>query len=271
MAVLKSYDPARVTFERISEVLAVQRFLAQDPACLVPKPLGFSNGNEILTQDGLHWVCMEFVTGERLSRTPHLGVVESTLGTLRTCHERLKLFKEPSMQQSPGILERLSQLRHLVDFPPRLQSRDCAEIVRCICDNLDEAARRCLPVLSELASRQWQTHWILRDVWRNNVLTTQDKVVGIVDFDAVRVDTPVLDCVRFLGSIELSNPKDLDRLIAPFNINVNEFSVLDFTSTLLSLLQWLRWIDESPGLMKQPFVKTRTSELTKKLNARRLP
>jgi hypothetical protein len=49
-------------------------------------------------------------------------------------------------------------------------------------------------------ARPQRSHWIIGDLWRDNVLVDDGSISGLIDFGAARVDSPVLEIVRWLGS-----------------------------------------------------------------------
>jgi len=54
--------------------------------------------------------------------------------------------------------------------------------------------------LGKLSSSPHLLHYVLRDIHREHALFTGRKVTGIIDFDAVRVDTPAVDLSRWASS-----------------------------------------------------------------------
>ena len=63
-----------------------------------------------------------------------------------------------------------------------------------------EAARTIAETLSPFRDRSLSQYYVLRDIHREHVLFTEGAVTGIIDFDAVRVDTPAVDLARWVTS-----------------------------------------------------------------------
>jgi homoserine kinase type II len=90
---------------------------------------------------------------------------------------------------------------------------------------------------------------VLRDIWSDHLLFEGERVSGIIDFGTVRIDEPAADLARMLGSL---HPYELDvrlRAIEAYNrkckdqpVNPTRVELLDRSGTLLTALQWMRWL-----------------------------
>ncbi|MBW8885212.1 MAG: phosphotransferase [Planctomycetia bacterium] len=118
----------------------------------------------------------------------------------------------------------------------------------------------------------------IRDVHHDHVLFTGEEVTGLIDFGAMRIDTPLADVARLVGSLvgddhearqfacdaysELRPLSEADRRL---------IDVLDETGVVLGALNWLIWLyiehrDMGPV---GPIVK-RLNELLTRLEIRKL-
>ena len=62
--------------------------------------------------------------------------------------------------------------------------------------------RRRIPIcLKRWADRTWPLQPCLCDVWHDHVLFDGDRVTGLVDYGAVKIDHPAVDVARLLGSL----------------------------------------------------------------------
>jgi hypothetical protein len=68
-----------------------------------------------------------------------------------------------------------------------------------------KAARRIAETLEPFRCRSLSQNHVLRDVHREHVLFERGVVSGIIDFDAVRVDTPAVDLARWVTSFSEYN------------------------------------------------------------------
>jgi Ser/Thr protein kinase RdoA (MazF antagonist) len=91
--------------------------------------------------------------------------------------------------------------------------------------------------------------YCLRDIWHDHVLFTDDVVTGVVDFDAVGMDSVSTDLARLVGSLIGDDPVRWEAAIAAYaelrSLNENErqlISVIDRANVVLTGLQWLSWL-----------------------------
>ena len=89
----------------------------------------------------------------------------------------------------------------------------------------------------------------IRDIWRPHVLFRGAQVVGMIDFDAMRLDSPVVDIARLLGSFCGVSPalwnhgtEAYGRELFLSQQDLQNIELLDAANRVLSPLNWLRWI-----------------------------
>ncbi len=118
--------------------------------------------------------------------------------------------------------------------------------------------------LNICAAQERECHWIVRDLWRENVLLDGDnRFASIVDLGASRMDWPGLDFIRLFGSLayvqeshQLRNQqrgadlwKDAYAAYTQENCehsihSLDECKMLHLVSSGLSILQWAVWITD---------------------------
>ena len=118
-------------------------------------------------------------------------------------------------------------------------------------------------------------HFVLRDVWSDHILFSEDRVTGIIDFGAVRVDEPATDVARLLGSLE---PLDAARWLVGWqtyhaenpHVDLDRVRLLDRVGTLLAAVQWLQWLVIEPRQFDVPLqhLLTRWQRLLQRLARR---
>lgn len=127
-------------------------------------------------------------------------------------------------------------------------------------DCLSRLGQSTMQQVEPLVEQPTEQHFVVRDLWSDHVLFMDERVTGVIDFGAARVDEPAADLARLTGSLEPHDESlrtwavetyhssrqkgpasgiDLDMLLA-------RTRVLDQSSTLLSALQWLDWTVLSP-------------------------
>lgn len=176
------------------------------------------------------------------------------------------------VMQSNSIRERLESMQ-LVDM--RLFAAvDNASVFSS--NNLSDKVKHCLAIvlerksswqrfLSICASQMRSCHWIVRDLWRENVLVDDSmRFSSIVDLGAARFDWPGLDFIRLFGSLnygkkryQLNSQTDLSNDLwqdaygaytyaHPHHAidSLDECRMLHCVSIGLSIVQWTIWINQ---------------------------
>ncbi len=156
---------------------------------------------------------------------------------------------------SPTVVDRIERLRHwqqtglLADhFASYASNRLEAALIRDTVFHLKSSAPRLQSCLQEASRQRVQIHPVLRDVWSDHILFSENTVTGIVDYGAVRVDEPATDVARLLGSLE---PDDQQRWTSGLQyyreesgstLDPDRVGLLDRVATLLSAAQWMDWL-----------------------------
>lgn len=89
----------------------------------------------------------------------------------------------------------------------------------------------------------------VRDIHHDHVLFTGDEVTGLIDFGAMRIDTPLADVARLVGSLagddRAARQFALDAYseLRPLSEMERQFvDLLDETGLILSAFNWLTWL-----------------------------
>ncbi len=91
---------------------------------------------------------------------------------------------------------------------------------------------------------------IIGDIWHDHVLfDANGQVSGIVDFGAMREDTPLADVARLAGSLAADDSNQWDAALRAWsaahpaaNLDRELCHVFDRSTTVISGLNWLEWI-----------------------------
>lgn len=161
-------------------------------------------------------------------------------------------------QVPPALIARIARIDDLVnsgilqrppDCPPELQA--LAHRATVLWNTNQQAIRY---RLNEFATIPVLTQWVLRDVHREHLLftgldTSQPAVSAIVDYDAVRIDTPATDLARFLGSWGRLSADDYAsainryRQICPLSDDAARLiPLLDAATCLIACANWTVWL-----------------------------
>jgi len=116
----------------------------------------------------------------------------------------------------------------------------------------------------------------IRDIHRDHVLFTGDEVTGLIDFGAMRIDTPLTDVARLVGSLAGDDREarqfafDAYAAVRPLSAaDRRMIGLLDESGLVLGALNWLIWLyverrDMGP---MEPIVR-RLDEMLQRLESR---
>jgi homoserine kinase type II len=162
----------------------------------------------------------------------------------------------------------------------------CCSIVPEVWPNLfDRAkqaiahARACLASIQAVldAARLWQVPLqpCIRDVWHDHVLFAGDRVTGLIDFGAMRVESVAADVARLLGSLA-GDDRSLWQVALAAYCSIRPLSedertlvkVLDQSGVVLGVLNWLEWLYRQHREFRDPAaVARRFNDLLPRLKA----
>lgn len=204
------------------------------------------------------WTLAKWVPGKPLHsdqiRYEHVVDYVKQLAGLHRLVRRM----EKRRDQSLGLRERVELLH---DMPVNLQtiahtcsrhplSRELSQFVMHCHDRLSSW----LNSLRCLASGECEVHWILRDLWRDNLLVNADnRWIHTVDVGASRIDWPAFDLIRLVGSLfdAIRNRRVDDiwqelrvayqSVHAEFELpDVEDLKTIHQISTALSVIYWCK-------------------------------
>ena len=104
-------------------------------------------------------------------------------------------------------------------------------------------------LLKRWADRTWPLQPCLCDVWHDHVLFDGDRVTGLIDYGAMKIDHLAVDLARLLGSLveyDLSGWEiglTAYREVRPLSADEEVLArALDATGTIAAAAVWLRWL-----------------------------
>jgi len=210
------------------------------------------DGRTVVEAGGRVWDVMSWMPGRAdFHQDPSDARLFAAVSTLARLHEAWA--GDGGVAPCPAIVRRRQALLEWEDLLGRgWQPRfDAGDSVRPHA----EAAWRVLPsVLPEV--RPPLMHWVkepvpvqpcLCDVWHDHVLFDGDRVTGVIDHAAAKVDHVAVDLGRLLGSFI---PDDADRTEAALNAyralrplpQPDLVSLLDRTGVVIGVTNWVRWL-----------------------------
>lgn len=167
-----------------------------------------------------------------------------------------------SARQTPTRLARLVLLPSVADRPDRGATARWPELDRIVASlsAARDAAERALAAADESKLRQQAIHG---DARPEHFLVSDSELTGLVDFGAMRVDTPLADVARLAGEVAIG---DSDRFASVAEayaaastraIDLQAVRALDAAGAVISAHNWLRWLSapgfdtRDPGLVRE--------------------
>lgn len=213
-----------------------------------------------------------------------LAAVEAGGEAIARFHDSVRRISGP-MTPAPSVLRRLGRIEQLrIELPQALKRAETLSPVlrgaakwlqRESASRLDAAHH----VLGQWVGRMVPTQMVLRDVHRQHILFREAAVTGLVDFDAVGVDTVATDLARWVADFA-EKPADFRILVdtavagyqrfAPISACESELaSAICEASAIILLANWVVWT----SLSQQNFsgcndlVDRRVAELLRRMGA----
>lgn len=271
--------PPSVSGERVSEVHRVMRLARQagcrwTPAVELAVVSGATRSWTIAA--GRVWDCCEWMPGRPPgAHDDPAAVLRQTAAAVAQFHAAVSSLAPPPATAPPPIpvaavksrLQRLAELGPLLD--PLLASRTFLSPLQgtasatqraldCLRQVWASQRLRALRLLEPWTGIAFKQQYVFRDIHLGNVLFHEGRLSGIVDYDAVRIDSPATDLARLIGSVRLVLPPEawdhseetlwgemlsVYREVGEFSTQEEQLSrVLAEVSPLISLANWLVWV-----------------------------
>jgi hypothetical protein len=218
---------------------------------LFGSPLAWQVGDQLWTLT--KWVPGEALKSECVTYDLLLNYVKQL-----ACLHRLTREMQFSRSLSKGLMERrdhlVSMQTDLSETAPMCSRHPLKSDLSLFFIECADRIRIWLPTIDRLANCPWESHWILRDLWRDNLLVDANNLwIHTVDVGASRLDWPAFDFVRLVGSLLESRIREgvqspWDNLLDAYN-TINPYSdlssphdlqVVHEVSTAISILFWAK-------------------------------
>lgn len=268
---LKAWPRTAITPQRLTDLHQLQIELSET-LCFVAKIEQTIEAATFLRTHDHIWELSSWLPGAPVnSSSVSLELGLTAIQAVAQMHSTSKSW-QIQLGSSPSVSQRIEMLqRYQVRLAElNLSVGRAGEPIRTLANQtLKHFHSSSMRVEAELKhlSAPTELFWVLRDLHNEHVLFENGTVTGIVDFGAARVDEPLVDLVRLLGSFwpmdrktrhemmlaylrlmdELDFKKDSGLLLfgkqpqhqqAP----LERYKLLDEASTLLSAMQWLQWL-----------------------------
>ena len=229
---------------------------ASERLTFIPKLVRDQAGKSYWLVDHSFWEVTQWMPGQATYlRQPNRVKLKSAIDALADLHEVWCEFaqKQGTSPTTEQRIEMLNEWLAMHDLVERVgaQVRGPIEAAACMSTirMLHSRGPRLLDELRRANEVQVCLQPVLRDIWSDHLLFEGDRVSGIIDFGTVRMDEPAADLSRMLGSL---HPFELDVRLAAVDdynqhrpghtVDAERVELLDRTGTLLTALQWMRWL-----------------------------
>jgi homoserine kinase type II len=224
----------------------------------VPRQVASFHRTLWIEYSGRLWELQEWLPGEadyhRRPSSAKLRAACAALARLHVCWPPSARFDAGPCPAVRRRLEAVREWRELVrsgwqpfaQAAPNDPARPAAERAWCALAGRIDA----IPdLLNRWNTRIWPLQPCLCDVWHDHVLFDGDRVTGVVDYGAMKIDHPAVDVARLLGSLVEDDSVGWAtglaayREIRPFTAEDEELArALDVAGTKLGASVWLRWL-----------------------------
>lgn len=269
--------PNSIPRDRIEAIHRVIIHAWNEGCKIVARPVSFQQAvsnlrsapsGTVLSAAGEHWELSHWRPGVAATANADLHAIRQGAAAIAHFHEctaslesrhrpapiiqeRLQILAARK-QQFPLPMQLISQADLDVDLSAAL--RDAANLLHWKWDEAHDQIHRSLIQYTDC---KVATQYVLRDVHAQHILFSEGCATGLIDFDAVRIDTPASDLARWTGSFLSGKHSAEDVWEAAFtgyrskrqlSSNSDETfparlaTDLCFAGTWLSLANWLIWL-----------------------------
>ena len=256
---LRRWPREHPTPGRLQLIHAVLRHAGASGIDFIPVPLFTAlSSNTFISHSGHLWELAPWLPGKAdYQANPSRARLSAAFQALAVFHVSASSFPVRSHGPAPTLIERGERLA-------KLQHNKYEQIATAVCRAAPSPVVDCgksllqlFPLLApQAAGRLTAAAQVsvplmpaIRDIWHDHVLFTGDVVTGIIDFGAMRMDTPLTDIARLLGSLA-GDDRDAREFALDSYHTLRPLSdqdrwlidVLDTSGTLLAGFSWLEWL-----------------------------
>lgn len=252
---VRQSDPSRLDF-----VHGLMRGARGAGLTFVPAVVAASDGCGHVAHAGRLWDLTEWLPGRAdFHAAPTAERLAAAARALARVHAAWENARATETGVCPAIVRRLTAAAEWQElrrsgWRPRRDSAD-ADPVRPLAERamplVDRLVRTIAEQLRPWRERRWPLQPCHCDVWHDHLLFEGDRLTGLVDYGAAKVDHPSVDVARMFGSLVPDDPSAWRngvaayRVVRPFGDEEIDLALaLDVTGAVIAAATWLRWLYE---------------------------
>jgi Ser/Thr protein kinase RdoA (MazF antagonist) len=253
--------PGHVIASRLEELHRLMTVARGRGLPFVPIISTASHGRTWIEYAGRLWELTQWLPGRaNFFEHPSCERLTSACVALAQLHRAWQANVTASRRETCPAIERrfeaVERWQHLLrsGWTPRLPMSDADPVhpvARRAWGVLPDWVERVRPNLASFPGSPWTLQPCLCDPWHDNLLFEGERLTGLVDYGAVKLDHVAVDLARLLGSLVEDdvdgwrNGLEAYRGVQPLSLHEEQLArVLDWTGTVIGVLQWLRWLYE---------------------------
>ncbi len=273
--------PAHETWTQLHFRHRLMTLARQSGLQFVPSIFPTLDGASAVEHAGRLWELTEWLPGRAdYHDHPSLARLEAACTALAQLHTVWRNLPNtvtgcPAVQRRLEFLEEWQRLLRCGWHPLAVaaESDPLRPIVERAWRVLPSALEKVPQCLRRWLGEQSRLQPCLGDPWNANLLFDGDRLTGLIDYGAVKVDHVAADLSRMLGSLVGNDAEGWQtglqayRRIAPLTAEEEELAhALDETGLVVSVANWLRWLyQKNRPFADRSAVARRLGELVERL------
>jgi homoserine kinase type II len=239
---LRAWPPGQ-TADRLAFIHRLTARANAAGLAFVPRLFPTREGAGWIGHAGRLWELQEWMPGTAdYHRRPTPARLEAACDALARLHLCWQAAGEDAVGVCPAVLRRV---RAFAEWRDLLRDGWRPPAGPALARRMDAVPGQ----LRRWVDREWPLQPCVGDPWHDNLLFDGDRLAGLVDYGAAKLDHPAADVARLLGSLA---EDDADgwavglrayRRVRPFSAEDRELArALDVTGTAAAAALWLRWL-----------------------------
>jgi homoserine kinase type II len=280
---LRAWPPDGIDADRLSHIHRWMSAPRRAGLTFVPRVMRTTGQATWQRHGGRYWDLTDWMPGAAdFCSAPSTARIEAACTALADLH-RVWNGLEIEFGVPKSVVRRLKAIedwKSIVRSVWRPQiDRHHSDPLDAIAENAWSVVLRWLPesefALAPWAHREFRLHPCLCDIWHDHVLFDGDRVAGIIDYGAMRLDHPAADLARLLGCLAANDETLYQAGLAAYRRSAffsadeeNLTRILDRTGAVLAIGNWLLWLyRDRRSFADQSAVAGRVARLVTRVDA----